>query len=78
VLGIHRIRGQLTKQPNCVEAIHRKKLLRIFILEAMTVDCIDARNRRRDVKCQCMKDLTLSDDDAASAVEFLFGFALTD
>jgi hypothetical protein len=74
--GIHRLRAGLTKHPNSVEVQHRKNLLRGYLLSAQEVDCIDARNRTREVKCSCMKDLRLSEADAVSAVEFLFGFAL--
>jgi hypothetical protein len=76
VPGIHRIRSALLRSPIGVEAQFRKNLLRAFLLKVCAEDCIDARNRRREVKCGCLKLIALSEDDAIRAVEFLFGFGL--
>ena len=65
------------KDPTSEESNNWKNQLRLFLFAVRTKDCVDTRNCTREATCQCMKSLNLSEDDAVSASEFLFGFALT-
>ena len=77
VPAIHLARGGLMKDLTSEESNNWKNQLRLFLFAVRTKDCVDTRNCTREATCQCMKSLNLSEDDAVSASEFLFGFALT-
>jgi hypothetical protein len=77
---LHRHRLNFCKMaPGCIEVKFRKNRIRAFLLQeiASDTDYVSIKNGTRPTNCRCMGNIiNLSEPEAASAIDYLYGFAI--